>query len=143
MKQKNAVYMIVVTFLLCSSTCRKNKECSNGSHSKIDIKNNSSQLVNWIRDDHPNDSIWTVNGDYPGLSDNLISANSIYPVNAGTAQCFEHFYDGYSQYYFIFNHDTVQTIGWQNINGTNRGLLKRVKVDLDYLQNNNFTITYP
>jgi hypothetical protein len=34
-------------------------------------------------------------------------------------------------------------IGWQAISDTNRGLLKRVKVDLNYLRNNNFTITYP
>jgi len=44
---------------------------------------------------------------------------------------------------FFFSHDTVKAIGWEQISGTNRGLLKKMKVDLEYLKKNNFTITYP
>ncbi|MBL7690235.1 MAG: hypothetical protein JNM41_01480, partial [Flavipsychrobacter sp.] len=59
-------------------------------------------------------------------------------------KCWEYYFSGEgSQYYFLFSFDTVQAIGWQQIDGTNRGLLKKVKVDLEYLKNNNFTITYP
>ncbi|MBE2289332.1 MAG: hypothetical protein IAE95_07240 [Chitinophagaceae bacterium] len=51
--------------------------------------------------------------------------------------------ESYPHHYFIFSHDTVKAIGWEQISGTNRGLLKKVKVDLEYLKKNNFTITYP
>ncbi len=145
LKQGSIYYAAIFVFLLCTaSTCKKNKDCPEGSHRYIAIKNNSSITVNWIFDDNPNDSIWTVNGDYPKASDGLISPNSTYLVAIGLGKCWEYYYqNGHFEYYFIFNHDTVQTIGWQAISGTNRGLLKRVKVDLNYLKNNNFTITYP
>jgi hypothetical protein len=145
LKQKAMYYSIVFFSLLCTaSTCKKDKDCPEGSHSTIAIRNNSSITVNWIFDDNPNDYIWTVNGDYPRASDRLISPNSTYQVAIGLEKCWEYYYqNSHSEYYFIFNHDTVQALGWQKISGTNRGLLKRVKVDLIYLQNNNFTITYP
>lgn len=137
--------LIVFVFLLCSaSTCKKNKHCPKGSHSRITIENKSARNISWISDDNPNDTIWTVNGDYPGISERVIPGSSSYQVAAGLEKCWEYFYmGGYSHYYFIFDHDTVQAIGWQAISGTNRGLLKKVKVDLSYLKNNNFTITFP
>jgi hypothetical protein len=144
-KQLVMNYASIFIFLLCVVACKSDNDCPDGSHSKIDIKNNSNIKVNWIKDDNPNDSIWTNNGStYPSASDGLISPYSNYQVAAGLEKCWEYFYHGgHSEYYFIFNHDTVQAIGWHKISGTNRGLLKRVKVDLNYLQNNNFTITYP
>ena len=145
-KQQIMYYIFIFVFLLCaSSTCRKNKDCPDGSHNKIIIKNNSSINVNWTNNDKYNDSIWTNNGStYLSASERLISPNSSYQVAIGLEKCWEYFYQGgHMHYYFIFNHDTVQSIGWQAISGTNRGLLKSVKVDLNYLKNNNFTITYP
>jgi hypothetical protein len=139
-------YLTIFIFFLCSATtCKKNKDCPKESHDTIVITNNSSMNVNWLKDDEPMDSIWTNNGStYPNISDGLIIPNSSYQVAVGLEKCWEYFYqNGHSEYYFIFNHDTVQAIGWQKISGTNRGLLKRVKVDLNYLKNNNFTITYP
>lgn len=86
-----------------------------------------------------NDSIYHLNGQ---SNDNIIAPNSNYTFNV--RNCWEEtFKDGYSAYFLIFNNDTVKAIGWEKISGTNRGLLKRVKVDIDYLKNNNFTITYP
>lgn len=145
-KQRAMYYITILAFLLCSaSTCKKNEDCPNGSHNKIVINNNSSIAVNWIKDDNPNDSIWTNNGStYPKVSERVISSGSTYQVAVGLEKCWEYYYqNGHSEYYFIFNHDTVQAIGWQAISGTNRGLLKKVKVDLNYLNDNNFTITYP
>lgn len=136
--------VIIFMFILIAAKCKRDKYCPDGSHNKIYIKNNSSIIVNWINDDNPNDSIWTNNGDYPSSSDGLIPPNSTYEVAIGLEKCWEYYYQGgHHEYYFIFNHDTVQAIGWQKISGTNRGLLKRVKVDLNYLKSNNFTITYP
>lgn len=130
--------------MFISSTCNKAIYCSANSPDYISIKNNSNITVNWINDDNPNDSIWTINGDSPKITDGIISSGSTYRVAVGLEKCGEHFYENsHSEYYFFFNNDIVKTIGWQKITGTDRGLLKRVKVDLDYLRNSNFTITYP
>ena len=145
-KQRTMCYTVIfLSFLCAASTCKKNKDCPDGSHNKIFINNNSSTTVNWIKDDNPNDSVWTNNGStYPKVSDGVISSGSTYQVAVGLEKCWEYYYqNGHSEYYFIFDHDTVQSLGWQTISGTNRGLLKKVKVDLNYLKNNNFTITYP
>ena len=145
--KKIVMYYAPLFFLMLftASTCRKDNDCPNKSHEYIFIKNDSGIIVNWIKDDNPNDSIWINNGStYPKISDRLISSNSTYQVAIGLEKCWEYYYqNSNSEYFFIFNHDTVQALGWQKISGTNRGLLKRVKVDLIYLQNNNFTITYP
>lgn len=62
----------------------------------------------------------------------------------GDHRCAENIYKkGYTQYAYFFHPDTVAAIGWYAIGGTNRGLLKLVKVDSAYLYNNNFSITYP
>ena len=146
LKQRALFYIIFLScFLLINSKCDKNEDCPDGSHRIINIKNNSNTPISWIKDDNPNDSIWTNNGStYPNVTDNVISSNSNYKVAVGLEGCWEYYYqNGHSEYYFIFNNDTVQAIGWQAISGSNRGLLKRVKVNLNYLNGNNFIVTYP
>jgi hypothetical protein len=139
-KKSAMFYASILVFLLCAATtCKKDKDCPIGSHASISLVNNSSRTLNW-RHFTP-DSIYRINGSTPA-SDMIIQPNS--SDKYGTRDCWEEtFKDGYSAYFLIFNNDTVQAIGWQTISGSNRGLLKRVKVDLIYLQNNNFTITYP
>lgn len=142
---KNYTYYLILPLFTASCNEDKNKDCPDESHNIIEIKNNSNITVNWRYNDNPNDTIWTNNGStFPNTTDGLIHPNSNYQVSVGLEKCWEYYYqDGHSEYYFIFHHDTVQAIGWQAISGTNRGLLKKVKVDLNYLNNNNFTITYP
>ncbi len=136
-------YLIPIsTFLylvLCASNCSNNKDCPSGSHESINLVNNSSLTINW-RHFIP-DSVYTINGSTPA-AELILQPNSsdLY----GTRDCWEEtFQDNFSMYFLMFNDDTVQAIGWQAISGTNRGLLKSVKVDLNYLVANNFIITYP
>ena len=140
LKQRVLYHSIICVFLLCTaSTCNKNNHCPSDSHNSITLKNNSSITINWRT--FTTDSIYNINGSTPG-ADLILQPNSsdIY----GTRDCWEEtFKDGNSMYFLMFNNDTVHKIGWQAISGTNRGLMKRVKVDLNYLQINNFTITYP
>lgn len=129
-----------MTFLLFSSSkCRKNENCPEGSHSKIIIKNNSTTFINW--QGFFIDSIYRVNGQ---PRNNILkpSENDIYSYRT----CWEEYFNTINneyQYFLIFDNDTIQAIGWQSISGTNRGLLKKIKVDLNYLKANDFTITYP
>jgi hypothetical protein len=125
--------------LLCASTCNKNGDCPENSHELIEIRNNSAITISW-RQFIP-DSIYSINGSTPA-GDLIVNANS--SDYYGTRDCWDViFKDDYFLYFLIFNNDTVQTIGWQAISGTNRGLVKRVKVDSAYLYNNDFIITYP
>ena len=140
-----AVYLGVL-FIFCMPSCDKEKDCPKGSHENITIKNNSSKVINWVTDDDPKNSTWKNSGstEYPPITQGIMEPGSTRQVGPNLAQCWEYVYaGGIKQYYFIFSHDTVNALGWDTISGTNRGLLKRVLVDLDYLQKNNFTITYP
>lgn len=131
--------IICLAVLTISANCRKNKNCPDDSHNNIIIKNNSSKTINWQGFDP--DSIYRLNGQ---PHDNIISPNSSDQFAIRHETCWEEtFIDGYFAYFLIFDNDTVQAISWYAISGTNRGLLKRVKVDLNYLKANNFTITYP
>lgn len=142
---KQASFCVGFLFVFCLvSSCDKEKDCPKGSHDSIAIKNNSSVIVNWMMEDDPKNATWQNNGstEYPSISEGVIDAGGTRQV--GADQCWEYLYSGgVKQYYFIFSHDTVKAIGWEKIKGTNRGLLKRVLVDLDYLQKNNFAISYP
>ena len=145
MKQLGVYFAILFIFCL-SLSCKKEKDCPSGSHENIAIKNNSNVIINWMTEDDPKNSTWQNNGStvYPSISKGAIEAGGTRQVGPDLGQCWEYVYaGGVKQYYFIFSHDTVTAIGWAQINGTNRGLLKRVLVDLDYLKKNNFTITYP
>ncbi len=144
MKTRNLLFAGIIVYMLCSSTCRKTNGCPENSHPTVEIINNSNIAVNWMRDNNPSDTVWTVNGAFLEVSDRLVLPNSNNRLNAGLDYCWEYSYqNNYSNHFYFFNHDTVQALGWQGISGTNRGQLKRIKVDLNYLQANNFTITYP
>ena len=139
-KFRNMYYAAIFLFLLFTgSTCRKDKDCQEDSHNAIEIENNSSKTINWR---HFNlDSVYILNG---APYDEILPSNQSTLYKIRTETCWEIvFRDSALKYFLIFDNDTVQAIGWQRISGTNRGLLKRVKVDLDYLENNNFTIAYP
>jgi hypothetical protein len=130
---------LLLFLLLSATTCKRDSLCPDGSHDIIEIKNNSSKTINWRQ--FISDSIYTINGS-TAAADLVINANS--SDNYGIRNCWEEtFRDGYTPYFLIFDNDTVQAIGWQAISGTDRGLLKRIKVDLNYLNKNNFTISYP
>lgn len=137
-------FVLCMTFFLCkASSCKRSSNCPEGSHDQIVIQNNSLVAINWIEEDSE-DTIWTSNGAFPDENRGLILAGSTGFNHPGLEQCWESYYSqSYPHYHFVFSHDTVKAIGWKQISGTNRGLLKKVKVDLEYLKNNNFTITYP
>ena len=131
-----SVFILPIIFF---AKCGKDKGCSKNSHNKIIIVNNSKFNINWRLFDQ--DSVYKLNGQ---SYDNIINANQRDNYSIRHEECWESsFNNSISAYFLIFHNDTVQSIGWQSISGTDRGLLKRIKVDLNYLQQNNFTITYP
>jgi hypothetical protein len=134
-------HVILFSLLLTVSSCNKNKNCPKGSHNEIGIINNSSTTINWRL--FISDSVYELNGDPYDL---IIAPNSHDKYGIRGETCWEEYFNtinnGY-KYFLIFDNDTVKALGWSKISGTDRGLLKKIKVDLNYLERNNFTITYP
>jgi hypothetical protein len=130
---------LISLILFSASTCKKDKHCPDGSHDLINLVNNSTKTINYRQ--FITDSIYKINGSQ-AAADRIINPNE--KDTYGVRDCWEsNFDDNSSLYFFFFDNDTVQAIGWNAISGTNRGLLKRVKVNLDYLKNSDFTISYP
>ena len=132
------ILIILIAIISLSSTCRKDKRCGDGTHYAIEIINNSNKTINWKT--FSTDSIYHINGT---PANNIIEPHSSYSYN--DRECWETHFGSYRyvKYMLIFDSDTVQTIGWDAINGTNRGLLKNVKVDINYLEEHDYEITYP
>lgn len=143
-KKAVVVSFLILTYIFCqASSCHRKLRCAEGSHRTVPLVNNSNISINWIREDSP-DSVWTLNGQAPPVDYGLlVPGASVDVANARDACWEESFASGGYRYFFIYNHDTVVILGWNQISGTNRGLLKKIKVDLDYLKKNNFTITFP
>lgn len=139
--ERNIWYCIfMIMYFFCSgASCRKDKNCPKNSHDSIEIQNKSAKTINWQNFDI--DSVYVLIG---AGTDYILEPSQSTQYKIRRETCVEsYFQQGYNEYFLIFDNDTVQAIGWQAISGTNRGLLKRIEVDLEYLQNSNFTITYP
>ena len=133
------ILIILIALISMSSSCKKNSECTEGTHETLEIINNSDIIINW-RPSNP-DSVYHING---APANNILNTNSSY-FYGPRQSCWEVLLkkEYPPLYILIFNNDTVQSIGWDVISGTNRGLLKRVKLDIDSLEEHDFKITYP
>lgn len=134
-KNTNFIFLIVLIY-----SCDNN--CKNRQHSILYI-NNSPQAIEIV-------TIWN----YPDTvitKDNPFTDNlpSIFPGEqienyTHPKQCFEEIYkDGKITWDCIFSLDTINLLSWDTVRKTQRGLLERRAISLDYLIQNNFTITYP
>ncbi len=137
MQKLKLLLLLTASFIISqSTTCTPKCE---GKHLTFLIQNNSNRVVAYKH--FSADSVYKVNGSpalmliYPNESTELAMAH----------QCLEDIAENMvaPEYFFLFDYDTVQAIGWQAISGTNRGLLKRVTIDSAYIYDSNFTITYP
>lgn len=133
-----SVSLIVTSVMFIAMRCNKDN-CGTNAHYTIAIYNNSSKSIVYQFDQ--TDTAYRTNATEPFQGITILANSS---DNSTNRNCYEnHYASGYSDYVMFFNPDTVNTIGWQAIDGMNRGLMKRIKVDLNYLKQNNFTITYP
>lgn len=137
---RNSIFLFILIFMQ-GTICKKSENCPPGSHNKILIQNASSYNINWRL--FSLDSIYTING---GEYDEILKTGETTPYGIRYETCWEEEFqtttNGY-EYFLIFHQDSVTALGWKTISGTDRGLLKRIKVDLPYLEKNNFIITYP
>lgn len=131
---KTAIIFLYVLFHCVS--CRKSKNCPVDSHNDLKVAN-FSQLDIFH-------SELQLDSEYVKYyySEKIPSGSSTnHSIRFET--CWEEDIGNSTMYMFFFDADTVESLGWQKVIETNRGLLKRKKVDLAYLQSTNFTIIYP
>jgi hypothetical protein len=58
--------------------------------------------------------------------------------------CWEYFFDRKkeAEYVYIFDADTLETLGWEKVRATDRGLLEVKKLTINLLEQNNWNIKY-
>jgi hypothetical protein len=123
-----------------AQTCKKDKYCDDG-HNGIEFTNQSNRKIifefYWNYPD-------TVIGEYNPVEAGLLKPNESFTRGAGRKSCWEEYFaDGKKEWVYIFDQDTISILDWNTVRQTNRGLLERRLIDLNYLQQHDFKITYP
>lgn len=141
MKKAISILILIVALFNFSSCDHTDPRCVDG-HYLIQLINNSDKTIYWTR--FNNDSVYVINGT-PNYDSYIYPKSSLdYGFNEGRDDCLEVFFsDDYAQYLLYFDQDSVAAIGLYNISGTDRGLLKRFKVTLDYLEQHDYKLVYP
>lgn len=127
-----------ITFLSCGE---KDKDCPDYNHNSFTFNNTSVARVNYtIYWNYPDTAI----GEFNPVNSGYLNGNTSQSRGAGPNSCWESILkDNKKEWIYIFSQDSLETLDWNIIRNTNRGLLERRLIDLNYLQNNDFTITYP
>ncbi|HYV91215.1 MAG TPA: hypothetical protein VE978_05505, partial [Chitinophagales bacterium] len=112
------------------------------SHANLTITNKSNirirSIIYW---NYPDTLIEKVNPKYDGTEGLL--KNKSFTMHAPLLSCWESvFTNGREEWIYFFNADTIETLNWDTVRQTHRGLLERRQIDLDYLQKNDFTIMF-
>lgn len=64
-------------------------------------------------------------------------------VKLRRGECIEDQYaDGQKYWMYFFDADTISVLSWDTIRLTNRGILERRLIDLEYLKKNGFRLVY-
>lgn len=136
---KKISFFLILTVLI--SSCERSKYCDDiNGHNAITIVNNSPKLITYTL--ISGDSIYHQNGEFSNM---IIPPYSSEDYMKTKKTCWEEVLETNNtqyEYILIFDQDTVNAIGWQNISDTNRGLLKTFKIDVDYLISNEFRLVY-
>lgn len=141
---KNIPTLLILSFclILMSNTCRKKEDvCEGNSHNELTVQNNSFRNINFeIYWNYPDTFI----GEYNPKGFGVITSGSNRGRGAGPGSCWESVLsESRQEFIYIFDEDSLQNIPWDSVRATNRGLLERRTISLQYLIDNNFVVTYP
>lgn len=136
---KNAILFILLVFFSTAFKCVKYVGCpEDGGHKELKIKNETGAAIyyqlHWF---HP--------GEY-GANDpsgNKLNSGDTRTLSAGD-YCWESVFKtegGETRSLRIYDADSLDILGWEVVETTNRGLMKTLKLDLNYLIQNQFLVT--
>lgn len=144
---KNIILPLIIAALLSAETCfYKDPACIEGTHSSIFLINESDKRVNfhfyWY---YPDTVIGPYNASRSGGKAVLLKGES-FEKSAGPNGCCcweSNLANGGKDWVHIFDQDTISILDWEVVMRTQRGLLERRLIDLEYLQEHDFKIIYP
>lgn len=135
------MYLIIgLIFIVCSAShCTKSKLCKKG-HNGLTVINNSTLRISFtFYWNYPDSTIGEINPGPPAI----LPGDSL-TRGAGRTSCWEEvFANEMKEWIYIFDQDTLDKLDWSTVKQTNRGLLERRELDLNYLQLNDFSVPYP
>lgn len=140
---QNKTYFLSIIFLTiysCKPTCEKK-----GGHDAYTIENKSNRNIEYKIMDYFSDS--TIPYDYNPKIDQIgpikphSSVSSWVKLRKG--ECIEDLYSNREKnWIYFFDADTIAVLPWDTIRMTNRGVLVRKLIDLEYLKINGFRLVY-
>jgi len=146
MKNSLTILSICLLGLLITNsfTCRKDEYCKSGNHIAIKIINQSARDIRahfyW---NYPDTSIGAYNP-LGATESGIIKPGNSFDRSVGPTSCWESYLkNGTKEWIYFFDNDSLKVIPWDTIRVTGRGLLERRLISLEYLQENNFIVTYP
>lgn len=127
-------------FIICSAhKCKRDKECEEALAGITFINNSEKNIYFKMYWNYPD----TVIG-YPEPHEvDIIRPGGEFIRSAGRTTCWEVVLKDKKEWVYIFDHDTIKDLPWEVVRETNRGLLERRLIDLEYLQSTNFRVVYP
>jgi hypothetical protein len=118
-------------------------ECTKNAHQGLTFFNNAvNRIQPAIYWNYPD----TVIGSYNPTSLRSLKKGDKFVRGAGPNYCWEATMQNLphqKEWIYIFDQDSLEAIPWDTIRATNRGLLERRLIDLDYLKQHDFIISYP
>ena len=137
---KNYLVLITVLLLCSSQQCGTEDICINGNTGLTFVNASDKKLAFEIYWNYPD----TIIGKYNPSGNDPILPNSSFTRGAGRKSCWEVVLeDNRKEWIYIFDYDTIMDLPWETVRETNRGLLERRLIDLEYLRNSDFRVVYP
>ena len=135
------LFNAAILFISCNRSCDEK-----GGHDTYIIENKSDKKITYkIMNYFEGDTIPFDNNPLIDTDELILPSSVNYnKVKLYKEECIEDDYkDGQKYWFYVFDYDSIKVIPWDTIRVTGRGVLGRKRLDLEYLQNSNFTIIYP
>lgn len=140
---KYSVLIFGLALLSLSSKCNKDDRCEPDSQDYFTVYNASQRRISFeIYWNFPDTTI----GEYNPVSWGGIAPGQSRTRGAGRNSCWAAVLadlPDQQEWLYIFDQDSLEQIPWKTVQTTNRGLLERRALTLDYLKQVNFKISYP
>lgn len=144
MKQGTLVFLAVSLITLQANTCKQDPACGSESHNVITIKNLSSRRVNYALYENCPDTIITDEHNPSYYSFKPMEQGETVSRGIGMGGCWESSFKSIPKdWIYFFDEDSLAKIPWEVVKATNRGVLERRELTIDYLKQNNFVVAHP
>ena len=136
-------YLILFTFIFgasCTQKCEQKNEHDTYVFKNASDKNIEFKIMNYFEDT-------IIPSKFNPKTDQLVImppySSHTSKVKLKRGACIEDSYSNNEIYWlYFFDADTLKVLDWETIRTTNRGILERRMINLEYLQDNRFTLTY-